>query len=102
MSPERKKERKKEKKMPFVVATYVYASSQGQRTHSARTNLYIYFPPGDNRDELFVIILQHMKTKAMGRLFGKRADPQSYINRNSALGWLWLDSQTKKEMYIED
>ena len=38
MSPEeRKKERKKEKKMPFVVANYVYASSQGQRTHSART-----------------------------------------------------------------
>jgi hypothetical protein len=35
----RKKERgKKEKKMPFIVATYVYASSQGQRTHSARTN----------------------------------------------------------------
>ena len=32
MSPER------EKKMPFVVATYVYASSQGQRTHSVRTN----------------------------------------------------------------
>ena len=26
------------KKMPFIVATYVYASSQGQRTHSARTN----------------------------------------------------------------
>ena len=24
--------------MPFVVANYVYASSQGQRTHSARTN----------------------------------------------------------------
>ena len=38
MSPERKKEREREKKMPFVVATYVYASSQGQRTHSARTN----------------------------------------------------------------
>ena len=34
----RKKEREREKKMPFVVATYVYASSQGQRTHSARTN----------------------------------------------------------------
>jgi hypothetical protein len=32
---ERKRE---EKKMPFIVATYVYASSQGQRTHSARTN----------------------------------------------------------------
>ena len=32
---ERKKEREK---MPFIVATYVYASSQGQRTHSARTN----------------------------------------------------------------
>ena len=27
----------KEKKMPFIVATYVHASSQGQRTHSART-----------------------------------------------------------------
>ena len=25
--------------MPFVVATYVYASSQGQRTHSARTKI---------------------------------------------------------------
>ena len=38
MSPE---ERKKEKKMQFIVATYVYASSQGQRTHSARTNYCI-------------------------------------------------------------
>ena len=28
-----------EKKMPFIVATYVYASSQGQRTHSARTKM---------------------------------------------------------------
>ena len=28
--------------MPFIVATYVYASSQGQRTHSARTNFWIY------------------------------------------------------------
>jgi hypothetical protein len=37
MSPERNRERKKEKKMPFIVATYVYASTQGQRTHSART-----------------------------------------------------------------
>ena len=38
MSPE---ERKREReKMPFVVATYVYASSQGQRTHSARTKIY--------------------------------------------------------------
>jgi hypothetical protein len=37
MSPERKK--KEEKKMPFIVATYVYASSQGQRTHSAGTNI---------------------------------------------------------------
>jgi hypothetical protein len=26
-------------KIPKIVATYVYASSQGQRTHSARTNL---------------------------------------------------------------
>jgi hypothetical protein len=35
---ERKKERGKREKMPFIVATYVYASSQWQRTHSARTN----------------------------------------------------------------
>ena len=34
MSPEEERE----KKMPFIVATYVYASSQGQRTHSAQTN----------------------------------------------------------------
>ena len=26
--------------MPFIVATYVYASRQGQRTHSARTNIF--------------------------------------------------------------
>ena len=26
--------------MPFIVATYVYASSQVQRTHSARTNIW--------------------------------------------------------------
>ena len=38
---ERKKEREREReKMPFIVAPYVYASSQGQRTNSARTNYY--------------------------------------------------------------
>ena len=31
---------KEEKKMPFIVATYVYASSQGQRTHPARTKTW--------------------------------------------------------------
>ena len=30
--------------MPFIVATYVYASSQGQRTHFARTNYQIQKP----------------------------------------------------------
>ena len=31
-------------KMPFIVATYVYASSQGQRTHSDWTNmLYVIY-----------------------------------------------------------
>jgi hypothetical protein len=34
----RERKREEEKKMPFIVATYVYASSQGQRTHSTRTN----------------------------------------------------------------
>ena len=28
--------------MPFIVATYVYASSQEQRMHSARTNLTLW------------------------------------------------------------
>ena len=37
ISNELEGEKKEEKKMPFIVATYVYASSQGQRTHSART-----------------------------------------------------------------
>ena len=41
----RKKERgereREREKMPFIVATYVYASSQGQRTHSARTHFCI-------------------------------------------------------------
>ena len=32
-----RREREREKKMPFIVATYVYASSQGQRMNSART-----------------------------------------------------------------
>ena len=30
--------------MPFIVATYVYASSQGQRTHSARTKISCILP----------------------------------------------------------
>ena len=38
----RKKKKEEEKKMPFIVATYVYASSQGQQTHSARTNSFCY------------------------------------------------------------
>jgi hypothetical protein len=34
--------------MPFIVATYVYASSQGQRTPSARTNVcYAFVWRGD-------------------------------------------------------
>ena len=40
MSPEEEEEERGEK-MPFVVATYVYASSQGQRTHSARTKILV-------------------------------------------------------------
>jgi hypothetical protein len=33
----RKQENKKKRKTPKIVATFVYASSQGQRTHSAQT-----------------------------------------------------------------
>jgi hypothetical protein len=36
--PERRERREEKKKNAIIVATYVYASSQGQRTHSARTN----------------------------------------------------------------
>jgi hypothetical protein len=39
----RKQEEKE--KIPKIVATFIYASSQGQRTHSARTN---YQKPGGN------------------------------------------------------
>jgi hypothetical protein len=35
IEPERKGE--EEKKIPFILATYVYACSQGQRTHSTQT-----------------------------------------------------------------
>jgi hypothetical protein len=34
----RKQEEKE--KIPKIVATFVYASSQGQRTHSARTKMF--------------------------------------------------------------
>ena len=39
MSRKRERRKKEREKMPFIVATYVYASSQGQRTHSARTKM---------------------------------------------------------------
>ena len=39
---EREKERKREREnIPFIVATYFYASSQGQRTHSTRIKTLI-------------------------------------------------------------
>jgi hypothetical protein len=38
LSMKRRERKKKEEKMPFIVATYGSAFSQGQRTHSARTN----------------------------------------------------------------
>ena len=38
------REREIKRKVPFIVATYVYASSQGQRTHSARTNFILFNP----------------------------------------------------------
>ena len=41
--PGEKKRKREEKKMPFIVATYVYASSQGQRMHSARTKIWFIY-----------------------------------------------------------
>jgi hypothetical protein len=38
----RKRREREEKKMPFIVATYIYASSQGQRKHSAWTNCWYF------------------------------------------------------------
>ena len=42
--PEERRREREEKKMPFIVATYVYASSQGKPTHSARTKILKYCP----------------------------------------------------------
>ena len=39
MSRKKESGEREREKMPFIVATYVYASSQGQRTHSARTKI---------------------------------------------------------------
>ena len=56
----RKRERKKkEKKMPFIVATYVYACSQGQRTHSAQTKIRLHTenqPPRMSGSSLKVLL----------------------------------------------
>jgi hypothetical protein len=38
-----KRKQEEEKNIPKIVATFVYASSQGQRTHSARTNVCCLF-----------------------------------------------------------
>ena len=46
----RKKERRE--KNAIIVATYVYASSQGQRTHSARTNTFMPAAKGSARTPL--------------------------------------------------
>ena len=54
MSRKRKKKEEREKKMPFIVATYVYASSQGQRTHSARTKIYPLPPDSESRKIVFI------------------------------------------------
>jgi hypothetical protein len=35
------KKKQEKEKIPKIVATFVYASSQGQRTHSARTKMHI-------------------------------------------------------------
>jgi hypothetical protein len=43
-----KKKKNKQNKKPKIVATFVYASSQGQRTHSARTNLIFTQPAVSN------------------------------------------------------
>ena len=42
MSRKRERRKKEREKMPFIVATYVYASSQRQRMHSARTKSSIF------------------------------------------------------------
>jgi hypothetical protein len=34
----KREKRKEEKNLPKIVATFIYASSQGQRTRSAQTN----------------------------------------------------------------
>jgi hypothetical protein len=50
------KERGEREKMPFIVATYVYASSQGQRTQSTRTKSNKIGYPERCHNQLFLIL----------------------------------------------
>ena len=77
MSPERKRE---EKKIPFIVANYVYASSQGQRTHSARTkmreiecNVVKFLGQGFKEDE------QHIWYQALPYVPGTRCSLTTFV-----------------------
>ena len=60
MSRKKEEREREEKKMPFIVATYVYASSQGQRTHSDRTKisltLRVVFDFGNRERKIFFFV----------------------------------------------
>jgi hypothetical protein len=49
--------------MPFIVATYIYASSQGQRTHSARTNMICLIEHFENNSLLLTFKLTYPQTQ---------------------------------------
>ena len=57
--------KEEEKKMPFIVAAYVSACSQGQRTHSARTNLSTHTHP------IPTALVTHQHSTQDGRVIGK-------------------------------
>jgi hypothetical protein len=59
----KRKEKKKKNNVPKILATFVYASSQGQRTHYARTNLKCHlgsqrtsFSPTDSTVQFLTLV----------------------------------------------
>ena len=55
--------------MPFIVATYVYASSQGQRTHSARIKILFVLPHKERMKFLTVNPEDNMNTSEIPKKY---------------------------------
>jgi hypothetical protein len=83
--------------MPFIVATYVYASSQGQRTHSAGSKILLV-PMGSSLPGLRMLDLPLSLPSTLAEFFTRlcrvtfKYPPQplrSHIQSFKTLGQLW-------------